>query len=253
MSSTSAKAAGERRQRDRAGSGATAASCRTGLRYASWWRRRRWSRWSSPIHYAADRRGSIYAFTDHKGAGNSTSSVCDNFVKISSGARSMKALINTLIIAFVFLIATNGIGLAFALAEPHAASGISCGSSSRPGGAEPLAVSSSGSSSTSKRAAEQFLASIGWSPGSRPGWESSRGAVHDSGRHGLAERRSDHGRSSWRGWPTCRGPGRGRGAGRGGVWKRFTSVTLPMLPPTIVVASTLILIQGLRSSTRCRH
>src|SRR6478736_6844704 len=85
-------------------------------RYASWW-------WAVPavalviaIHYAAIAAGSLYAFTDYKGLGSFKFIGLDNFIKIFSGGASMKALINTLIIAFVFLIATNGIGLAFALA-----------------------------------------------------------------------------------------------------------------------------------------
>ena len=97
-------------------------------RYASWW-------WAVPavalviaIHYAAIAAGSIYAFTDYKGLGSFKFVGLDNFAKIFSGGASMKALINTLIIAFVFLIATNGIGLAFALALNRTLRpGTSCG------------------------------------------------------------------------------------------------------------------------------
>jgi raffinose/stachyose/melibiose transport system permease protein len=219
-------------------------------RYASWW-------WAVPavalviaIHYAAIAAGSIYAFTDYKGLGSFKFVGLDNFAKIFSGGASMKALINTLIIAFVFLIATNGIGLAFALAlnrtlrSRHFLRVILFA----PVVLSPLAVSYIWKFIFQQKGPlNEFLASVGLESWQQTWlgdpqvvlisilmvmvWQNV-GLTMVIYLAGLANVPEDLEEAA--------------ALDGAGVWKRFTSVTLPILRPTIVVASTLILVQGLR-------
>jgi raffinose/stachyose/melibiose transport system permease protein len=219
-------------------------------RYASWW-------WAVPavalviaIHYAAIAAGSLYAFTDYKGLGSFKFIGLDNFIKIFSGGASMKALINTLIIAFVFLIATNGIGLAFALAlnrtlrSRHFLRVILFA----PVVLSPLAVSYIWKFIYQQKGPlHEFLGSIGLESWQHT-WLGDPSVVLFSillvmvwqnvgltmviYLAGLANVPEDLEEAA--------------AIDGAGVWKRFTKITLPLLRPTIVVASTLILIQGLR-------
>jgi raffinose/stachyose/melibiose transport system permease protein len=219
-------------------------------RYASWW-------WAVPavalviaIHYAAITAGSIYAFTDYKGVGKFNFIGMGNFVKIFSGGASLKALINTLIIAFVFLIATNGIGLAFALAlnrtlrSRHFLRVILFA----PVVLSPLAVSYIWKFIYQQKGPlNEFLGSIGLESWQHT-WLGDPSVVLFSillvmvwqnvgltmviFLAGLANVPEDLEEAA--------------AIDGAGVWTRFTKITLPLLRPTIVVASTLILIQGLR-------
>lgn len=252
MSTTSAKT-GPVSAAEPGGTGSAAPSRRLpnrDSRYASWW-------WAVPavalviaIHYAAIAAGSIYAFTDYKGLGSFKFVGLDNFAKIFSGGASMKALINTLIIAFVFLIATNGIGLAFALAlnrtlrSRHFLRVILFA----PVVLSPLAVSYIWKFIFQQKGPlNEFLASIGLESWQQTWlgdpqvvlfsillvmvWQNV-GLTMVIYLAGLANVPEDLEEAA--------------ALDGAGVWKRFTAVTLPILRPTIVVASTLILVQGLR-------
>lgn len=81
----------------------------------SWW-------WAVPggvllitIHYLAIAAGGVYAFTDAKGARQGKFIGLENFVKIFSSPDNRTALINTLVIALIFVVVTSILGLAFAL------------------------------------------------------------------------------------------------------------------------------------------
>lgn len=83
---------------------------------ASWW-------WAAPaivlavlVHYVAVAIGGSFAFTDWKGIGAFNWVGIDNFVKIFSGELGRNSLINTLILAFGYLVGTNVLGLLLALA-----------------------------------------------------------------------------------------------------------------------------------------
>jgi raffinose/stachyose/melibiose transport system permease protein len=81
----------------------------------SWW-------WAVPagtlllaIHYLAIAAGGVYAFTDAKGVRPGKFIGLDNFVKIFSTPENQTALINTLVMAVVFVVVTSLLGLGFAL------------------------------------------------------------------------------------------------------------------------------------------
>lgn len=62
-------------------------------------------------------QGSVFAFTDWNGLNRSYSFVgLDNLAKVVADPKSMRALINTLVIAFTFTIVQNVLGLLLALA-----------------------------------------------------------------------------------------------------------------------------------------
>jgi raffinose/stachyose/melibiose transport system permease protein len=86
------------------------------LTLASWW-------WVIPalvltllIHYVAVGAGAGFAFTDWKGIGSFNWVGLDNFVKVFNDPIQRTAVVNTLFIALVFLIGTNVGGLLLALA-----------------------------------------------------------------------------------------------------------------------------------------
>ena len=86
------------------------------VRYGYWW-------WALPailmvlaIHYIATAGGAFYAFTDWTGIGDFEFIGFDNFVRIFENPALIGSLKNTLFLAFGFLILTNVIGLALALA-----------------------------------------------------------------------------------------------------------------------------------------
>jgi raffinose/stachyose/melibiose transport system permease protein len=86
------------------------------VRYGYWW-------WALPavlmvlaIHYIATAGGAFYAFTDWTGIGDFEFIGLDNFVRIFEDPALIGSLKNTLFLAFGFLILTNVIGLGLALA-----------------------------------------------------------------------------------------------------------------------------------------
>lgn len=86
------------------------------ISYGRWW-------WALPailvvllIHYVATAGGAFFAFTDWTGIGSFDLIGLDNFRKIIENPALIGSLRNTLFLAFGFLIATNVFGLALALA-----------------------------------------------------------------------------------------------------------------------------------------
>ncbi|NUR96768.1 MAG: sugar ABC transporter permease [Kribbellaceae bacterium] len=84
--------------------------------YGRWW-------WALPavvlmlaLIYATTASGAFYAFTDWAGIGDFNFVGLDNFKKIFQTSELTGALVNTLILAFGFLVLTNIVGLLFALA-----------------------------------------------------------------------------------------------------------------------------------------
>ncbi|TDO47128.1 raffinose/stachyose/melibiose transport system permease protein [Kribbella sp. VKM Ac-2527] len=89
---------------------------RAGGSIAVWW-------WAVPavvltigIQYLSVAAGSVYAFTNYRGFGKATFVGFDNFVKIFHSPATTRALWNTLLLAACFVIFTNVIGMALALA-----------------------------------------------------------------------------------------------------------------------------------------
>jgi raffinose/stachyose/melibiose transport system permease protein len=86
------------------------------ISYGHWW-------WALPaiamvvlIHYVATAGGAFYAFTDWTGIGDFNFTGFDNFARIFENPQLIGSLKNTLFLAFGFLILTNVIGLLLALA-----------------------------------------------------------------------------------------------------------------------------------------
>jgi raffinose/stachyose/melibiose transport system permease protein len=86
------------------------------LGFGRWW-------WALPavvlmlaLIYVTTASGAFYAFTDWSGIGDYNFVGLDNFAKIFRTSELTGALVNTLILAFGFLIFTNIFGLLFALA-----------------------------------------------------------------------------------------------------------------------------------------
>ncbi|HEY9351453.1 MAG TPA: sugar ABC transporter permease, partial [Acidothermales bacterium] len=86
------------------------------IAYGHWW-------WALPaivmvllIHYIATAGGAFYAFTDYTGIGDFNFIGLENFQRIFEDPSMVGSLRNTLFLAFGFLIATNVIGLLLALA-----------------------------------------------------------------------------------------------------------------------------------------
>ena len=86
------------------------------IRYGYWW-------WALPavamvllIHYVATAGGAFYAFTDWTGIGDFNFIGLDNFERIFEDPALIGSLKNTLFLAFGFLILTNVVGLLLALA-----------------------------------------------------------------------------------------------------------------------------------------
>src|SRR4029079_16764977 len=85
------------------------------LRFGRWW-------WALPavvlmlaLIYATTASGAFYAFTDWTGIGDYNFVGLDNFRRIFSTGELTGSLVNTLILAFGFLVLTNILGLLFAL------------------------------------------------------------------------------------------------------------------------------------------
>ena len=86
------------------------------ISYGHWW-------WALPavvlvvaVHYAATLTGGFFAFTNWTGLGDWEFIGLDNFVRIFNDPQLLGAVWNTLFLAFASVILTNVIGLLFALA-----------------------------------------------------------------------------------------------------------------------------------------
>jgi raffinose/stachyose/melibiose transport system permease protein len=86
------------------------------IAYGHWW-------WALPailmvllIHYIATAGGAFYAFTDWTGIGDFSFVGLDNFKRIFDDPALIGSLKNTLFLAFGFLVVTNVVGLLLALA-----------------------------------------------------------------------------------------------------------------------------------------
>jgi raffinose/stachyose/melibiose transport system permease protein len=86
------------------------------LRFGHWW-------WAAPavvlmvaLIYVTTASGAFYAFTDWTGIGSFNFVGLENFTKIFQTEELTGSLINTLVLAFGFLVFTNIFGLLFALA-----------------------------------------------------------------------------------------------------------------------------------------
>ena len=86
------------------------------ITYGRWW-------WALPaiamvvlVHYVATAGGAFYAFTNWTGIGDFDLVGLDNFRRIFSDPQRIGALKNTLFLAFGFLVLTNVVGLLLALA-----------------------------------------------------------------------------------------------------------------------------------------
>jgi raffinose/stachyose/melibiose transport system permease protein len=86
------------------------------LRFGHWW-------WALPavvlmlaLIYATTASGAFYAFTNWTGIGDYTFVGLDNFRRIFQTEELTGSLVNTLVLAFSFLVLTNVLGLLFALA-----------------------------------------------------------------------------------------------------------------------------------------
>ncbi|MET0829384.1 MAG: sugar ABC transporter permease [Microbacterium sp.] len=89
---------------------------RAGTRVASWW-------WAVPavaltigIQYFGVVAGSVFAFTDWRGIGPFNFVGLDNFVVAFQSPETLRALWNTLFLAVLFVLLTNAIGLGLAVA-----------------------------------------------------------------------------------------------------------------------------------------
>jgi raffinose/stachyose/melibiose transport system permease protein len=202
------------------------------------------------ILYASIAAGSLYAFTDYTGVGPFDFVGVDNFVAIFGDATARGALLNTLLLAVGFVIFTNLFGMLFALA-------LNRGLKSRhvlrvlifaPVVLSPIAVSFVWQFMlTYTGPVNGLLEGLGldalkrtwlgdpataiWAVLLVMVWQ-NLGLVLVIYLAGLATVP-----------PELEEAAAIDGAG---IWARFVNITVPLIRPSIVVASTLMLIQGLR-------
>ena len=219
------------------------------IAYGHWW-------WALPALvlmgttiYLSTAVGAFYAFTDWTGAGPFHFVGLANFTRIFQTPELLGSLTNTLILAFGFLVFTNVIGLLFALALNRTLKTryLLRTLIFMPVVLSPIAVSFIWKFIFSfDGALNQFLRSIGidsqtdWlaSPKLALGcilvvmvWQNI-GFVMVTYLAGLATVP-----------PELEEAAALDGAG---TWRRFRSVTLPLIQPSLAIATTLTLIQGLR-------
>jgi raffinose/stachyose/melibiose transport system permease protein len=218
------------------------------IRYGYWW-------WALPavamvllIHYIATAGGAFYAFTDWTGIGDFNFIGLDNFQRIFEDPTLLGSLKNTLFIAFGFLILTNVFGLLLALALNRTLK-------SRyllrvlffmPVVLSPLAVSYIWKFIFDfKGPLNGFLGWLGMEPKlwlANPSlalwailvvmaWQTT-GMVMVIYLAGLATVPQDIEEAA--------------AMDGAGTFRRFWSITVPSIKPSIAIASTLMLIQGLR-------
>jgi raffinose/stachyose/melibiose transport system permease protein len=202
------------------------------------------------VHYVATVGGAFYAFTDWTGIGAFDFIGLENFQRIFQEPALLGSLKNTLFLAFGFLIATNVIGLLLALALNRTLK-------SRyvlrvlffmPVVLSPLAVSYIWKFIFDFRGPlNQFLGFVGLEEWQRPwlasptlalwcvlvvmAWQTT-GLVMVIYLAGLATVP-----------PEIEEAAALDGAG---TWSRFRYITVPSIQPSIAIASTLMLVQGLR-------
>ena len=218
------------------------------IRYGHWW-------WALPavvmvllIHYVATAGGAFYAFTDWTGIGDFNWIGLDNFARIFEDPTLLGSLKNTLYLAFGFLILTNVLGLLLALAVNRTLKTryVLRALFFMPVVLSPLAVSY----------IWKFIfdyngplnAFIGWFGAEPKTWLAdptlgfwailtvmvwqTTGMVMVIYLAGLATVP-----------PEIEEAAALDGAG---TWRRFWHITVPSIRPSIAIASTLMLIQGLR-------
>jgi raffinose/stachyose/melibiose transport system permease protein len=219
------------------------------IAYGHWW-------WALPALvlmgttiYLSTAAGAFYAFTDWTGAGPFHFVGLANFTRIFQTPELLGSLTNTLILAFGFLVFTNVIGLLFALALNRTLKTryLLRTLIFMPVVLSPIAVSFIWKFIFSfDGALNQFLRSIGVD--SQMDWLASPklalacilvvmvwqniGFVMVTYLAGLATVP-----------PELEEAAALDGAGN---WRRFRSVTLPLIQPSLAIATTLTLIQGLR-------
>jgi raffinose/stachyose/melibiose transport system permease protein len=220
------------------------------IAYGHWW-------WALPALvlmvvtiYLSTATGAFYAFTDWTGAGPFNFVGISNFTRVFQTEELLGALINTLILAFGFLVFTNIFGLLFALALNRTLKSryVLRTLIFMPVVLSPVAVSFVWKFIFSfDGALNQFLASIGlkswqhdWLASPKLAlacvlivmvWQNI-GFVMVTYLAGLATVP-----------PELEEAAALDGAGN---WRRFRSVTLPLIQPSLAIATTLTLIQGLR-------
>ncbi|WP_240752800.1 carbohydrate ABC transporter permease [Microbacterium hydrothermale] len=218
--------------------------------FASWW-------WAIPalvvafvVHYLAVAVGGLYAFTDWRGIGAWNWVGLENFIQIFSGELGQRSVWNTLLLAFGFVVGTNIFGLLLAL-------GLNRGVKLRyvlrvvifmPTVLSPLAVSYIWRFIYQPDGAlNGFLGNLGleslqrtWLADPQAAvwtilvvmvWQST-GMVMVIYLAGLAGVPQEIEEASL--------------IDGASVWQRFRYVTLPSIRPSVVIASTLMVIQGLR-------
>lgn len=219
--------------------------------FASWW-------WAIPaivlavlVHYIAVLIGAGYSFTDWRGIGPWEFVGLENFVRVfAEGGLGRQALFNTVFLAFGFVIGTNLLGLLLAL-------GLNRGPKLRyvlrvvifmPTVLSPLAVSYIWRFIYQPEGPlNNFLASIGLSDLQRIWladpttaiwtilvvmvWQTTGlvMVIYLAGLAGVPQELEE-----------------AAAIDGASTWQRFRSITLPMIRPSVVIASTLMTIQGLR-------
>jgi raffinose/stachyose/melibiose transport system permease protein len=220
------------------------------ISYGRWW-------WALPavvavllVHYIATAGGAFYAFTNWTGIGSFRFIGLENFRRIFQEPAILGSLRNTLFLAFGFLVATNVVGLLLALALNRTLK-------SRyllrvlffmPVVLSPLAVSYIWKFIFDFRGPlNQFLGFVGLEEWQRPwlasptlalwcvlvvmAWQTT-GLVMVIYLAGLATVPTEIEEAA--------------ALDGAGTWRRFLSITVPSIQPSIAIASTLMLIQGLR-------
>jgi raffinose/stachyose/melibiose transport system permease protein len=218
------------------------------IQYGRWW-------WALPavvmvllIHYIATAGGAFYAFTDYTGIGDYSFIGLENFQRIFENPALIGSIKNTLYLAFGFLIVTNVVGLLLALAVNRT---LKTRYLLRVLFFMPVVLSSLAVSYVWKFIFDfngPLNDVIGWF-GIEPktwladptlaliavlvvmAWQTT-GMVMVIYLAGLATVP-----------PEIEEAAALDGAG---TWRRFRSITVPSIKPSIAIASTLMLIQGLR-------
>jgi raffinose/stachyose/melibiose transport system permease protein len=220
------------------------------IRYGYWW-------WSLPaivavllIHYVATAGGAFYAFTDWTGIGDFNFIGLENFRRILDDPTLLGSLKNTLLLAFGFLVLTNVFGLLLALALNRS---LKSRYLLRALFFMPVVLSSLAVSYIWKLIFDfngplnQFLGWVGLESWQRPwladpklalvailvvmAWQTT-GLVMVIYLAGLATVPQEIEEAA--------------ALDGAGTWQRFWRITLPSIRPSTAVASTLMLIQGLR-------
>jgi raffinose/stachyose/melibiose transport system permease protein len=220
------------------------------ISYGHWW-------WALPavvavllIHYLATAGGAFYAFTDYTGIGDFNFIGLENFQRIFEDPAMVGSLRNTLFLAFGFLILTNVLGLLLALALNRTLKSryVLRALFFMPVVLSPLAVSYIWKFIFQFNGPlNQFLGWLGleslqktwladptlalWSILWVMTWQTF-GLVMVIYLAGLATVPQDIEEAS--------------ALDGAGTWQRFWHITAPSIRPSIAIASTLMLIQGLR-------